>query len=83
MRCDKIFFEGHLQQCSLIMFCCLIGDTLSVHSEKVQVEIDLLTGAVTILRGDLVYDCGKSMNPAVDLGQVCSRSFSVSCFIQF
>jgi len=49
----------------------------------VQVEIDLLTGAITILRGDLVYDCGKSMNPAVDLGQVCSQSFSVSCFIQF
>lgn len=35
-----------------------------------QVEIDLLTGAITILRGDLVYDCGKSMNPAVDLGQI-------------
>jgi hypothetical protein len=35
------------------------------------VEIDVLTGAITILRGDIIYDCGKSMNPAVDLGQVC------------
>ncbi|TVU39657.1 hypothetical protein EJB05_13088 [Eragrostis curvula] len=35
-----------------------------------EVEIDLLTGAITILRGDLVYDCGKSLNPAVDLGQI-------------
>ncbi|GJN12246.1 hypothetical protein PR202_ga30541 [Eleusine coracana subsp. coracana] len=35
-----------------------------------QVEIDLLTGAITLLRGDLVYDCGKSLNPAVDLGQI-------------
>ena len=36
-----------------------------------QVEIDLLSGATTILRTDLTYDCGKSLNPAVDLGQVC------------
>ncbi|KAJ3669998.1 hypothetical protein LUZ60_010322 [Juncus effusus] len=35
-----------------------------------EVEIDLLTGATTILRSDLLYDCGKSLNPAVDLGQV-------------
>ncbi|TVU39649.1 hypothetical protein EJB05_13080 [Eragrostis curvula] len=35
-----------------------------------EVEIDLFTGAITILRGDLVYDCGKSLNPAVDLGQI-------------
>ncbi|KAF7061382.1 hypothetical protein CFC21_068080 [Triticum aestivum] len=35
-----------------------------------EVEIDVLTGATTILRSDLVYDCGQSLNPAVDLGQV-------------
>ncbi|KAF0908662.1 hypothetical protein E2562_027223 [Oryza meyeriana var. granulata] len=35
-----------------------------------EVEIDLLTGAITILRSDLIYDCGKSLNPAVDLGQI-------------
>ncbi|KAJ1288886.1 hypothetical protein BS78_02G122500 [Paspalum vaginatum] len=35
-----------------------------------EVEIDLLTGAITILRSDLVYDCGMSLNPAVDLGQI-------------
>ncbi|CAL5089858.1 unnamed protein product [Urochloa decumbens] len=35
-----------------------------------EVEIDLLTGGITLLRGDLVYDCGKSLNPAVDLGQI-------------
>lgn len=35
-----------------------------------QVEIDLLTGATTILRADIIYDCGQSLNPAVDLGQV-------------
>ncbi|XP_078162547.1 indole-3-acetaldehyde oxidase-like isoform X1 [Carex rostrata] len=35
-----------------------------------EVEIDVLTGATKILRSDLAYDCGKSLNPAVDLGQV-------------
>jgi xanthine dehydrogenase molybdopterin-binding subunit B len=37
------------------------------------VEIDVLTGATTILRSDLVYDCGQSLNPAVDLGQVSPK----------
>jgi xanthine dehydrogenase molybdopterin-binding subunit B len=37
------------------------------------VEIDVLTGATTILRSDLVYDCGQSLNPAVDLGQVSRK----------
>ncbi|XP_010520495.1 PREDICTED: indole-3-acetaldehyde oxidase [Tarenaya hassleriana] len=35
-----------------------------------EVEIDLLTGQTTVLRTDIVYDCGKSLNPAVDLGQI-------------
>ena len=41
-----------------------------IHIGYLQVEIDLLTGATTILRSDLIYDCGQSLNPAVDLGQV-------------
>lgn len=35
-----------------------------------QVE-DLLTGETKILQTDIIYDCGQSLNPAVDLGQVC------------
>ncbi|XP_021892683.1 indole-3-acetaldehyde oxidase-like, partial [Carica papaya] len=35
-----------------------------------EVEINLLTGSTTILRTDIVYDCGQSLNPAVDLGQI-------------
>jgi xanthine dehydrogenase/oxidase len=35
-----------------------------------EVEIDVLTGEFTILRADILYDSGKSPNPAVDIGQL-------------
>ncbi len=35
-----------------------------------EVEIDVLTGEFTILRADLLYDTGKSPNPAIDVGQI-------------
>ncbi|CAK7345783.1 unnamed protein product [Dovyalis caffra] len=34
------------------------------------VEVNLLTGETSILRSDIIYDCGQSLNPAVDLGQI-------------
>ncbi|MBS0526379.1 MAG: xanthine dehydrogenase molybdopterin binding subunit [Proteobacteria bacterium] len=35
-----------------------------------EVAIDTLTGESRVLRADLVQDCGTSLNPAVDLGQI-------------
>jgi xanthine dehydrogenase large subunit len=35
-----------------------------------EVEIDCLTGESRIERVDILYDAGKSLNPAIDLGQI-------------
>ncbi|KAI3823458.1 hypothetical protein L1987_04894 [Smallanthus sonchifolius] len=35
-----------------------------------EVEVNLLTGETKILQTDIIYDCGQSLNPAVDLGQI-------------
>ena len=35
-----------------------------------EVEVDVLTGMWRVLRTDLLMDCGDSLNPTVDIGQV-------------
>ena len=35
-----------------------------------EVAIDLLTGENRILRADILHDAGRSLNPAIDIGQV-------------
>jgi xanthine dehydrogenase large subunit len=35
-----------------------------------EVAIDTLTGELKVLRVDGLHDCGKSLNPAIDLGQI-------------
>jgi len=45
-----------------------------------QVELDMLTGAHEVRSVDIVYDCGHSLNPIVDMGQLYGgRTNNSSC----
>jgi len=49
------------------------SDSFGYHNFGVgfsEVEVDVLTGETNILESNLIYDCGKSLNPAIDIGQV-------------
>ncbi len=50
-----------------------IGNTFFYYTYAVaasEVEIDVLTGDVTIIRSDILFDIGKSLNPLIDVGQI-------------
>jgi xanthine dehydrogenase/oxidase len=42
----------------------------SYSAAATEVEIDVLTGENTILRTDILFDAGKSLNPCLDVGQL-------------
>ena len=35
-----------------------------------EIELNVLTGEVHVLASEVIYDCGQSLNPAIDVGQI-------------
>merc|ERR1711998_796399 len=46
------------------------GDYFTFGAGVSEVEVDVLTGEIQIMRSDIVYDVGHSLSPGVDLGQL-------------
>lgn len=72
---DSVISQANLQAVNLSASTYWVPDYNSMNylnygAAASEVEVDLLTGATTILQTDLIYDCGQSLNPAVDLGQI-------------
>ncbi|XVF47060.1 hypothetical protein PTKIN_Ptkin03bG0078700 [Pterospermum kingtungense] len=72
---ETLIMQAHLSSVNLSASSLFIPGTsstayLNYGAAVSEVEINLLTGESTILRTDIIYDCGQSLNPAVDLGQI-------------
>ncbi|CAN6465035.1 unnamed protein product [Victoria cruziana] len=72
---DALILQAHLQSVNLSASTYWVPSPYSFQylnfgAAASEVEVDLLTGATTILRTDIIYDCGLSLNPAIDLGQI-------------
>ncbi|KAI3450113.1 hypothetical protein Pfo_006778 [Paulownia fortunei] len=72
---ETLILQAHIQNINLGANSFFVPESsssryLNYGAAVSEVEVNILTGQTTVLRTDIVYDCGQSMNPAVDLGQI-------------
>ncbi|GFP91165.1 abscisic-aldehyde oxidase [Phtheirospermum japonicum] len=72
---ETLIYQAHSQHINLAAQSYFVPESsssryLTYGAAVSEVEVNILTGLTTILRTDIVYDCGQSMNPAVDMGQI-------------
>ncbi|GMN46982.1 hypothetical protein TIFTF001_016159 [Ficus carica] len=69
---EMLIAQGYMQSVNLSASSYYVPDFSSIRyiNYGAAVEVNLLTGETTILQVDIIYDCGQSLNPAVDLGQI-------------
>ncbi|KAI4308342.1 hypothetical protein L6164_031425 [Bauhinia variegata] len=72
---ETLILQAHYQSVNLAAASFHVPDFahagyLNYGAAVSEVEINLLTGETTVLQADIIYDCGQSLNPAVDLGQI-------------
>ncbi|KAK7276559.1 hypothetical protein RIF29_17702 [Crotalaria pallida] len=75
IKWELLILQAHLQAVNLSASSLYVPSNestsyLNYGAAISEVEIDLLTGETRFLQTDIIYDCGQSLNPAVDLGQI-------------
>ncbi|KAJ7960369.1 putative Aldehyde oxidase [Quillaja saponaria] len=75
VKWETLIFQAYSQAVHLSASSLFVPDFTTTHylnygAAVSEVEVNLLTGETTILQVDIIYDCGQSLNPAVDLGQI-------------
>ncbi|POO01417.1 Aldehyde oxidase/xanthine dehydrogenase [Trema orientale] len=75
IKWETLIAQGYSQSVNFSVSSLYVPDMSSMRylnygAAVSEVEINLLTGQTTILQSDIIYDCGQSLNPAVDLGQI-------------
>ncbi|KAJ7960367.1 putative Aldehyde oxidase [Quillaja saponaria] len=75
VKWETLIFQAYSQAVHLSAGSLFVPDSTGTHylnygTAVSEVEVNLLTGETTILQVDIIYDCGQSLNPAVDLGQI-------------
>ncbi|XAR60238.1 Aldehyde oxidase [Bertholletia excelsa] len=75
VKWETLILQAYMQALNLSTNSMYVPDLTSMQylnygAAVSEVEVNLLTGETRILQADIIYDCGQSMNPAVDLGQI-------------
>ncbi|GER55010.1 aldehyde oxidase [Striga asiatica] len=75
VKWDELILQAYNQNVNMAANTYFVPDSssadyLNYGAAVSEVEVNILTGETKILRTDIVYDCGQSMNPAVDMGQI-------------
>ncbi|KAL0435241.1 UNVERIFIED_CONTAM: Abscisic-aldehyde oxidase [Sesamum radiatum] len=75
VKWDVLILQAHYKSVNLAANSFFVPDSsstkyLNYGAAVSEAEVNILSGETRILRTDIVYDCGQSMNPAVDLGQI-------------
>ncbi|GAB4859896.1 aryl-alcohol oxidase 3 [Ancistrocladus abbreviatus] len=75
VKWETLILQAYAEAVNLSASSYYVPDSTSMHylnygAAVSEVEVNLLTGETTVLQTDILYDCGQSLNPAVDLGQI-------------
>ncbi|KAL5763621.1 hypothetical protein ACOSP7_015973 [Xanthoceras sorbifolium] len=72
---ETLIMQAYLQVVNLSASSFYVPDLTSMNylnygAAVSEAKVNLLTGETTILQADIIYDCGQSLNPAIDFGQI-------------